>query len=105
MLHLGVIFRLRRLVRNYLWAGSDGTHDTRARVAWHTCILPREEGGLGIIDPEMQGRALLPSVSFVVYSLGMSLGNIFFVMHYFFPSHLEAGHGKNPTDSFSLMLL
>ena len=59
MLHPGVISRLRRLVRNYLWAGSDGTHDTRARVAWHTCILPREQGGLGIIDPEMQSRALI----------------------------------------------
>ena len=41
MLHPGVISRLRHLVRNYLWAGSDGSHNTRARVAWHTCILPR----------------------------------------------------------------
>ena len=59
MLHLGVISRLRRLVHNYLWAGSDGSHNTRARVAWHTCILPRSQGGLGIIDPEMQSRALI----------------------------------------------
>lgn len=59
MLHPGVISRLWCLVRNYRWAGSDGTHDTRARIAWHTCILPREEGGLGIIDPEMQSKALI----------------------------------------------
>ena len=59
MLHPGVISRLRRLVRNYLWAGSDGTQDTRARVAWHTYILPRAEGGLGIIDLEIQSRALI----------------------------------------------
>ncbi|MCO5551035.1 hypothetical protein L7F22_004531 [Adiantum nelumboides] len=51
--------RLRHLVCNFLWGGSDGTRDTRARVAWHTVILPKEEGGLGIIDPEMQSAALL----------------------------------------------
>ena len=59
MLHPGVIARLRRLVRNYLWAGYDASHDTRDRVAWHTCILPRSQGGLGIIDPLMQSRALI----------------------------------------------
>lgn len=59
MLHPGVIARLRRLVRNYLWAGSDGTEDTRARVAWPTCFLPIDQGGLGIIDPEIQSKALI----------------------------------------------
>ena len=33
--------------------------DTRPRVAWRTTILPRDEGGLGIIDLEMQSAALL----------------------------------------------
>ncbi|MCO5550636.1 hypothetical protein L7F22_004125 [Adiantum nelumboides] len=51
--------RLRRLVRNFLWGGLDGTRDTRPRVSWRTVILPRQEGGLGIIDPEMQSAALL----------------------------------------------
>ena len=46
-------------MHNYLWAGCDASHDTRARVAWHTCILPRSQGGLGIIDPLMQSRALI----------------------------------------------
>ncbi|MCO5580780.1 hypothetical protein L7F22_034651 [Adiantum nelumboides] len=51
--------RLRRLVRNFLWGGSDGTRDTRPRVSWHTVILPRQEEAHGIIDPEMQSAALL----------------------------------------------
>ncbi|MCO5557347.1 hypothetical protein L7F22_010910 [Adiantum nelumboides] len=51
--------RLCRLVRNFLWGGSDGTRDTRARVSWHTVILHRQKGGLGIIDLEMQSAALL----------------------------------------------
>ena len=59
MLHTGIMHQLRRLVRNFLWGGSDGSHDTRARVRWDTIILPSAEGGLGIIDPEIQSRALL----------------------------------------------
>ena len=49
--------RLWRLVRNFLWSGCDGLRDTRPRVAWRTIILPRDKGGLGIIDPEMQSVA------------------------------------------------
>ncbi|MCO5574788.1 hypothetical protein L7F22_028580 [Adiantum nelumboides] len=51
--------RLRRLVRNLLWGGSDGTRDTRPCVCWRTVILPRQERDLGIIDPEMQSAVLL----------------------------------------------
>ena len=40
-------------------SGCDGLRDTKPRVAWHTIILPRDERGLGIIDPEMQSAALL----------------------------------------------
>lgn len=43
----------------FFWSGSDGSIDTRARVRWSTLILPRSEGGLAIIDPEIQIRALL----------------------------------------------
>ncbi|MCO5549154.1 hypothetical protein L7F22_002620 [Adiantum nelumboides] len=58
-LHGGVMRQLRRLIRNFLYEGLDGTHDTRARVRWSTVIMPTSQGGLGIIDPEMQSRALL----------------------------------------------
>ena len=53
------VAQLKRLVRNFLWSGSDGIRDTRARVAWQTVILPQAEGGLGVIDPELQSQALL----------------------------------------------
>ena len=49
--------RLWRLVRNFLWSGCDGLRDTSPRVAWRTIILPRDEGGLGIIDQSMQSAA------------------------------------------------
>ncbi|MCO5614189.1 hypothetical protein L7F22_068470 [Adiantum nelumboides] len=43
---------------------SDGTHDTCARVRWSTIIMPTSQGGLDIIDPEMQSRALLTKLIF-----------------------------------------
>ncbi|MCO5581793.1 hypothetical protein L7F22_035682 [Adiantum nelumboides] len=58
-LYSQALSRLRRLVRNFLWGGSDGTRDTRPPVSWRIVILPRQEGGLGIIDLEMQSVALL----------------------------------------------
>lgn len=51
---------VRRLVRNFLCTGSDGSQDTRARVVWPTMILPCE-GGLRIFDAKMQSQALLRS--------------------------------------------
>lgn len=67
MVHSGVMSQLRRLVRNFLWAGSDGTWDTVARVSWSTVIRTREDGGLGIIDPELKSGALV--AKFIVRGL------------------------------------
>ncbi|MCO5552136.1 hypothetical protein L7F22_005646 [Adiantum nelumboides] len=53
------MLQLRRLIKNFRFGGLDGSSDTRARVRWFTCILPTSQGGLGIIDPEMQSCALL----------------------------------------------
>ena len=58
MLHTRVMRQVRRLIRNFLWSGHDGSADTSARVRWETIIQPIVEGGLGVIDPEMQCRAL-----------------------------------------------
>ncbi|MCO5580302.1 hypothetical protein L7F22_034168 [Adiantum nelumboides] len=55
----GVMLQLKLLIRNFLFGGSYGTHDTRVRVSWSTVIMLTSEGGLGIIDREMQSRALL----------------------------------------------
>lgn len=71
MMHLEVIAQVRCLVDSFLWAGSDGSWDTQARVAWHTLILPSEDGGLCIIDPEMQSRALISKCT----NRGPCLGN------------------------------
>lgn len=46
---------MRTLISNILWAGSDGSHDTRARVFWDTIIQLGSEGGL----PDIHIKALL----------------------------------------------
>ncbi|MCO5583112.1 hypothetical protein L7F22_037020 [Adiantum nelumboides] len=61
-MHGGVMLQLRRLIRNFLFGGSDGSFDTRPRGRWSTCILPTSQGGLGIIDLEIRRRALLTKV-------------------------------------------
>ena len=52
------ITQIQRLIRNFLWSGSEDGH-VRSKVAWATLIKPRELGGLGLIDPESQSKALL----------------------------------------------
>ena len=51
------ICHIQRLIRNYIWSGKGG--HARAKVAWTTLILPKSKGGLGLIDPEDQSKALL----------------------------------------------
>lgn len=45
---------MKRLRRNFVWSGGNGSMDTRARVSWETITLPIAQGGLGILDPELQ---------------------------------------------------
>ncbi len=52
------ISQIQRLIRNFLWSGGDGTW-TRSKVAWSTITQPRARGGLSVIDPEQQSKALL----------------------------------------------
>ena len=47
-------------------SGKNGDQ-TRAQVAWETITLPQSKGGLGIIDPIKQSKALLAKL--VVQSL------------------------------------
>ncbi|MCO5583111.1 hypothetical protein L7F22_037019 [Adiantum nelumboides] len=61
-MHGGVMLQLRRLIRNFLFGGSDGSFDTRPRGRWSTFILPTSQGGLGIIDLEIRRHALLTKV-------------------------------------------
>ena len=50
--------QIQRLIRNFLWSGGEGAF-ARAKVAWSTLTLPKSKGGLGLIDPENQSKAML----------------------------------------------
>ena len=58
--------KVQSLIRNFLWGGKNGSR-TIAKVAWKVLIQPKIHGGLGLIDPLMQSRALL--VKFVIRGL------------------------------------
>ncbi len=60
------INQVQRLIRNFLWTGTID-HTSRAKVAWSIITLPTSSGGLGIIDPVAQSKALLAKM--VVRSL------------------------------------
>ena len=56
----------QRLLRNFLW-GSIDFKNVRSKVAWKTIIAPTSQGGLGLVDPLMQCKALL--AKFIVRGL------------------------------------
>ena len=41
--------KLQMLIRNFLWARSNGSRDTRARVSWDSMIRPQQVGDLEIL--------------------------------------------------------
>ena len=57
---------MQSLIRNFLWGAKQGSL-TIAKVAWNVLIQPKSNGGLGLIDPLMQSRALL--TKFVIRGL------------------------------------
>ena len=48
----------KRLIRHFLWGAIEEKH-ARAMVAWTTLIKDKSEGGVGLIDPVVQTKALL----------------------------------------------
>ena len=60
------IHQIQRLVRNYIWSSKEN-HVARAKVAWPILTAPKSRGGLGLIDPLSQSKALL--AKFVVQGL------------------------------------
>ena len=52
------ITQIQRLIRNFLCSRGEGSV-AKAKVALSTLILPKSEGGLGLIDPEIQIKAML----------------------------------------------
>ena len=49
---------VKATIRGFIWSGKDNPM-AAARVSWHWLTQPRAKGGLGLIDPLMQSRALL----------------------------------------------
>ncbi|XP_074271685.1 uncharacterized protein LOC141595620 [Silene latifolia] len=49
LLPKAIIHKVESICRAYLWSGSDEHHKVPA-VAWHKCCLPKDQGGLGIIN-------------------------------------------------------
>ncbi|KAH9294882.1 hypothetical protein KI387_038470 [Taxus chinensis] len=49
--------RLEKILREFLWANSEGNHGFH-RVAWDVCCTPKNTGGLGLINIQLQGVAL-----------------------------------------------
>ncbi|GBG78995.1 hypothetical protein CBR_g28708 [Chara braunii] len=54
----GAHLELRAAVHRYLWAGDVEAESVIPRVAWSKLTQPRSQGGLGILDPELQMTAL-----------------------------------------------
>ena len=63
--------KLKRLIRNYIWAGKD-QEISRAKVARRTITLPKSPGGMGLIDPWQQSKPSLGK--FVVRRLRPDVG-------------------------------
>ena len=63
---------IRRLLRNYLWSGSD--INCRARVRWDDLCLHRVHGGLSLLDPEITREALLGK--WIIHSLEPGTSNL-----------------------------
>ena len=53
----GILKKIRNLQRNFLWGNQKGERKW-ALVNWKTVCLPKQEGGLGLRDPEDSSRVL-----------------------------------------------
>ncbi len=49
--------QVKGVIRNFIWSGKDAP--SHAKIKWDTLVLPTSHGGLGIIDPKTQSKALL----------------------------------------------
>ena len=52
------MLKVQRLIRNFIW-GNNTSNNSVAKVAWTVLIQPKRKGGLGLIYPFMQSKALL----------------------------------------------
>ena len=52
------MLKVQHLVRNFIWGNTITDHPV-AKVAWSVPTQSKQKGGLGLIDPFMQSKALL----------------------------------------------
>ena len=52
------ISQVKRLIKNFLWSNNP-EHNDRVKISWQTIILLTLQGGLGVIDPFTQCKALI----------------------------------------------
>ncbi|XP_074277263.1 uncharacterized protein LOC141600904 [Silene latifolia] len=62
LLPKGIISRVDAVCRNYLWSRTDDFHRIPA-VAWDTCCLPKDRGGLGILHCHLWNLAVIGKFS------------------------------------------
>ncbi len=84
--------QVRGVVRNFIWGGK--ATPARTKVKWDILTLPISEGGLGIIDPKTQSKALLAKL--LIKGLAPS-GEPWkeLIKHHADPTKLPI-HGKGP---------
>ena len=52
------------LICNYIWGGKIG-QNKKCKVPWVVLIALRQNGGLGLVDPESQCKALLSKFLYI----------------------------------------
>jgi hypothetical protein len=55
----GVIKQIDKFRKHCLWRGADINSKKPPKAAWEMVCIPKEDGGLGVIDLEKQNEALL----------------------------------------------
>lgn len=60
-LQVHTINKVKALVRNYIWSWENKERQCRTKVAWDTMILPKEQGGLKLLDPNLKLKPYMPS--------------------------------------------
>jgi len=55
----GVIKQIDKFRKHCLWQGSDVNSKKIPKAGWEMVCIPKEEGGLGVIDLQKQNEALL----------------------------------------------
>ena len=61
--------KVQMLIRNFLWGSKDCSF-FRAKVYWKVITAPKEEGGLGLLDPLFQCKFVLGKLHIRVLLLG-----------------------------------